>query len=76
MEENEVRTYILEHLNTQPQAGDTLEGITRWWLVSQRINNSVIAVKEALSQLQAEGLITERKITGGKPVYLAGNIEA
>jgi len=75
MEENKARTYILEYLREHPQASDTLEGITRWWLVSQQVNYSVMVVMEVLEQLKAEGLIVGREI-GGKLVYLAKDTES
>lgn len=75
MEESKVRAYILAHLLENPQACDTVEGIARWWLVSQQVSHSVMAVKEALGQLKAEGLIVERETGGGVPVYSASGIE-
>lgn len=75
MQQNEARTYILEHLRQNPHAGDTLEGITRWWLLSQQVTQSVAAVKEALEQLKSDGLIVEREVGGSWPVYVASENE-
>ena len=75
MQQNEARKYILEHLRQNPHAGDTLEGITRWWLLSQQVTHSVAAVKEALEQLKSDGLIVEREVGSGRPVYVASEDE-
>jgi predicted ArsR family transcriptional regulator len=73
VKDNKLRTDILEYLRTHPEAGDGLEGITRWWLVSQQVDLSVIAIKETLEELVTEGLIVERNIGDGRPVYFASN---
>ncbi len=71
MKENKARTDILSYLRRHSQAGDTLEGITRWWLLSERVSLSVTTIKEALEQLDTEGLILARDLGDGKLVYLA-----
>ncbi|NIM98885.1 hypothetical protein GTO10_03260 [Candidatus Saccharibacteria bacterium] len=51
----EILTYLTEHHN----ASDTVEGITQWWLLEQRIRHEVAMVKEALAELVIEGLVLE-----------------
>ncbi len=53
---------ILDYLRRNPDAGDTLEGITRWWLSVERINLSVEEVAQAL-----KGLLRKRLIRAHKP---------
>ena len=53
---------ILDYLRKNPDAGDTLEGITRWWLNMERIDLSVKEVAQALESLMEQGVIT---IKGG-----------
>jgi hypothetical protein len=48
---------ILEYLNDNPNAQDTLEGIVEWWLLERTINQQTLAVEEALSMLVTERLI-------------------
>jgi hypothetical protein len=50
---------ILEYLREHPEASDTLEGITEWWLMSQRIRYEMEKVKAAVSKLVEEGWIIE-----------------
>jgi DNA-binding PadR family transcriptional regulator len=60
---------ILEYLDRHPQAQDTLEGIAEWWLMEQRIQNEMNAVKRALRALLAQDLITERRAAGDRCYY-------
>lgn len=52
---------ILRYLLSHPDAGDTLEGIARWWLERRRIERTVDEVGESLELLLARGLIVERR---------------
>ena len=54
---NEILAYLVEN----PKAQDTLEGIVEWWLLEREIKFETARVKEALSDLVAEGLILEKK---------------
>lgn len=50
---------ILEYLHKNPNAQDTLAGITEWWLPKQQITTQVATVKDALALLLAHELILE-----------------
>jgi hypothetical protein len=52
---------ILEYLHRHPCSSDTLEGITEWWLLNQRIHDQVRKIKEAVSRLVEEGWLVEIK---------------
>jgi hypothetical protein len=58
---NDISEAILNYLFEHPDAGDTLEGITEWWLLSQRINCEMKRVKAAVFKLVEEGWIIEIK---------------
>jgi hypothetical protein len=51
---------ILQYLQKNPDAQDTLAGITEWWLPKQ-ITAQATTVKEALALLMADELILEVK---------------
>ena len=51
---------ILQYLRTNPDAQDTLAGITEWWLPKQ-MTVQTAAVKEALTLLMADDLILQVK---------------
>lgn len=53
----EILTYMLEH----PDAQDTLQGITEWWLPGGDARPNVTLVAEALAELTAEGFIIARR---------------
>jgi len=71
MNEEKVRTAyeILEYLNDNPNAQDTLEGIVEWWLVERTVKQQTLAVEEALSMLAAERLVLARKGLDGRTHY-------
>lgn len=60
---------ILSYLAEHPQAQDSLEGIMQWWLLEREIRRWTVSVRIGLAELVSEGLILERKVTGGKLLY-------
>jgi hypothetical protein len=67
--ENDISEEILNYLLKHPDANDTLEGITEWWVLSQRISYEIKRVKEAILKLVKEGWVTEIKRTNSTPRY-------
>lgn len=65
----ELAKQILSYLQEHPEAADTLEGIAFWWLHSQRIDETVNSIHQALQQLKAEGVVAEQQVPGGKTLY-------
>ena len=53
----EILAYMLEH----PDAQDTLEGITEWWLSGGDARPNVTLVAEALAELTAQGFMLARR---------------
>lgn len=64
----DILTYLREH----PGSGDTVEGISRWWILRQRVNESVDMVRLVLEELRKQGLVQARKMADGRTVYFAG----
>lgn len=60
---------ILNYLRKNPEAGDTLEGITRWWLEMQRIEFSVNEVEDVLESLVRKSVIRKYKVKDGTTFY-------
>lgn len=58
---NSISEEILNYLFKHPDANDTLEGITEWWLLSQRISYEMKRVEAAVLKLVEEGWIIEIK---------------
>lgn len=59
----------MDYLKKNPDAGDTLEGIAKWWLESEKINKSVEEVAKAIDALIKKGLITRYKGKSGTSLY-------
>lgn len=57
----EISKKILDYLKKNPDTGDTLEGITEWWLESERVDQAVEEVAEVLEALIKKGLIIKSK---------------
>lgn len=62
---NEILAYLIKH----PEAQDTLEGITEWWLLEQRIRSAVAEVDGALRNLVAADLLATRRCADGRTYY-------
>jgi hypothetical protein len=52
-----------------PQRHDTLQGITQWWLLENRIEWAVIEVQAALDELVARDLVVAWRTTDGQTRY-------
>lgn len=60
-----VKRYFAAH----PNAADSVEGITRWWLARQRFEETTEVVEQALEYLAAEGEIAKTVTREGKILY-------
>jgi hypothetical protein len=58
-QQNNISGQILNYLFKHPDASDTLEGITEWWLLNQKIRYEMEKVKVAVSKLVEEGWVIE-----------------
>lgn len=65
----QVARSVLSYLAAHQDAQDTLEGIVEWWLVEQRIVEQTAAVREALDELVAAGLLVARGHPGARALY-------
>ncbi len=66
---------ILEYLRKNPDAGDTLEGISKWWLHLEKIERSVDDVSIALESLIKKGIIEKQSVNGENPIYRIRKID-
>jgi Fe2+ or Zn2+ uptake regulation protein len=67
--DEEISEQILKYLQRNPDSGDTLEGIAKFWLGFERIDQSVDEVRNALENLVKKGLIKKLEARDGKPIY-------
>ncbi|MCP4369602.1 MAG: hypothetical protein GY797_16045, partial [Deltaproteobacteria bacterium] len=66
----DIARMILNYLRKNPNAGDTLEGISKWWLDFEKIDIKVDEVSKVLEALIKEGKVKMQVIEGDNPVYL------
>ena len=71
MHGKKIEKEILAYLRDHPLSGDSVEGVSKWWLMPQRINESVNAVQQVLTHLEKAGLIYERTMPDGRTLYFA-----
>jgi hypothetical protein len=57
----EIAGYISKYLQEREHAGDTPEGIAKWWVMSRQLDVSIWTVQQALEQLEASGIVVEKK---------------
>lgn len=70
---------ILRYISARPDACDTLEGVSDWWLARQRFEDSRADVAAALQWLIDRGQAQAVRAADGHVVYRAvdsGNNEA
>ncbi len=68
----EVVDAVLAYLRMHPQAADTLQGITRWWLPQQRYERELERIEGALKVLAARGQLQVRALPDGTALYALG----
>jgi hypothetical protein len=56
---------ILAYLRRNPGAGDTLEGIVRWWLGLERIESLAAEVAQVLGDLTRQGMVRAHRCANG-----------
>ena len=61
MRRAEIARAIVDYLRKNPEAQDTLAGISGWWLPRQKINASMSTLKAVLTELVAAGVILESR---------------
>ncbi len=59
--QSDIAKEILNYLSRNPEANDTLEGITEWWLLSRKVSFEMRRVKTAISNLIKDGWIIETR---------------
>jgi hypothetical protein len=59
---------VLEYLNDNPEAQDTLEGITSWWLPQVDIQYQRSKINDVLKELTNKGVLIEHQQSGA-PIY-------
>lgn len=67
--EEETALRILSYLLRHPEARDTLEGMTRWWLLEEEIHERLVEISHGLSSLVKQGLILEERRGASLPLY-------
>ena len=60
---------ILSYFLCNPEAADTLEGVTRWCLLEESIHQSLEEASHALTWLVAEGYLLEIPVSGSDQVF-------
>jgi hypothetical protein len=61
---------IFRYLQAHRSAADTSEGIARWWVRRQRLEDTLARVESALDRLVADSLVEPRLTSAGQTLYL------
>jgi hypothetical protein len=65
----QITYHILAYLAENPDAQDTLKGISEWWLSEQSGPPNVAAVEEAVTRLVNSGLVVASAREGAQTYY-------
>ncbi len=55
---------ISRYLQSRPNAMDSLDGILRWWLLKQQVEESAEVVKSAMEYLVSLGVVEQVEFSG------------
>lgn len=64
---------IAAYLREREQVADTIEGIARWWIMRQRLQEGQRKVAQAMEYLCASGVVTTRKLPDGVVLYTSSS---
>lgn len=64
-----VRAAILDYLDHNRAAADSIRGIMNWWLPPETRTTDVAVVERVLEQLVASGLVTATALADGTVFY-------
>lgn len=70
-EVRELAEEIATYLRERPQVADTVEGIARWWIMRQRLQESERRVALAMEYLCDQGVVNARQLPDGELLYSA-----
>jgi hypothetical protein len=65
----QVAGQVTRYLDAHPDASDTVEGIARWWLARQRLDDAKEIVRVALDLLVDRGVLRTRTLPGGVTLF-------
>ena len=71
-----VADQIEGYLKSHPNAADTIEGITKWWLTGQGIEVSSLIVQQALDYLGSKSVVKCNANLSGNKVYSSNKVKA
>jgi Fe2+ or Zn2+ uptake regulation protein len=60
---------ILAYLSHHPQAADSADGVTRWWLARNGSGPSRLEVERALTKMVERGLLRSVELPDGTVLY-------
>ena len=60
---------IVRYLETHENVADTVEGIFKWWILRQRLQEAEEDVKAALELLCSRGVIAKKALSDGRVLY-------
>ncbi len=67
--QDNITRMVLGYLSRNSDTGDTLEGISKWWLNIEKIDVTVDVVSGVLETLSKEGLIEKQLLPGDTAIY-------
>lgn len=65
----QIADYIECYLNEHPNAADTIEGITKWWFSTYKIEVSSLIVQQALGYLLSRSVVKCNVNFSGNKIY-------
>jgi hypothetical protein len=60
---------VLDYLATRPEEEDTLEGITNWWMKSDKGKHAIDELEDTLNLMLAEGELEKIRVKKDIVVY-------
>lgn len=67
--ERRVARLLLRYMQNHPEAKHTSEGIARWWVLEQKLEEEIGTVENVIANLIDNGIITKVALPEGNAFY-------
>ena len=67
--EQRIAQLILSYMENNPEAIHTAEGIARWWILQQRLEEEIHLVEKVIEYFSIKGILEKVQLTDGNSYY-------
>lgn len=67
--EQKIAQLLLTYMQNNPEAKHTAEGIARWWILQQKLEDEISLVERVIDYFTAKGILEKVALAEGNSYY-------